>query len=77
MNIDRRGFLVASSSALVLGKSGLLDGAPGQPPESSESPDHGRGGRRIEGGPIAVYTTADNTNLRLSATDTLAFKHAE
>src|SRR4029453_824781 len=30
---------------------------------------------KIEGKEIIVYTTADNTDHRLSATDTLAFKH--
>ena len=72
MNIDRRGFLVASSSALVLGKGGLLPLAPQQPPVSLEPNETNRTG---EGSEISVYTTADNTNLRLSATDTLTFKH--
>jgi glucosylceramidase len=70
MNIDRRGFLVASSSALVLGKSGILPTAaeltePLPPPEVE---------RDFAPSEIKTYTTADNTSLRLSATDTLTFK---
>src|SRR5260370_5819620 len=69
MKIDRRGFLVASSSALVLAKSQLSSSsAYVQPSETSEPLE-------IEGREVAVYTTADNTNYRLSATGTLAFKH--
>ena len=70
MTIDRRGFLLASSSALVLGKTNLLDAAREQAPEQPEPPafDHS-----VEARPIAVYTTADKTDFRLSATDTLAF----
>src|ERR1700682_1320978 len=71
MKIDRRGFLVASSSALVLGKTKLSPAAYEQPSETPEPPEFGR---RIEAKEIAVYTTADKTNYRLSATDTLTFK---
>ena len=72
MKIDRRGFLVASSSALVLGKTKLSPAAYEQPSETPEPPEIDRS---IEGRQIAVYTTADKTNYRLSATDTLTFKH--
>jgi glucosylceramidase len=71
MKIDRRSFLVASSSALVLGKTKLSPAAYEQP---SETPDPPEIDRRIEGRSIAVYTTADKTTYRLSATDTLTFK---
>ena len=71
MKIDRRGFLVASSSALVLGKSQLASAAYEQPSDSSEP--HETGGA-IEAREVTVYTTADKTNHRLSATDTLTFK---
>src|SRR6202048_1432815 len=71
MKIDRRGFLVASSSALVLGK-GKLSPAVYEPPEPLEPPDTAPS---VVGREIAVYTTADKTNYRLSATDTLTFKH--
>jgi glucosylceramidase len=70
MKIDRRGFLVASSSALVLGKSRPLL-AEEQPVETPEAPEIDRG---IEAREITVYTTADKTNYRLSATETLTFK---
>ena len=71
MKIDRRGFLAASSSALVLAKSQLSSAANAQPSETSE-PLEIEG--RIEGREVAVYTTADKSNYRLSATDTLTFK---
>src|SRR5436309_584390 len=55
MKIDRRGFLVASSSALVLAKAQaqLSSAASVQPAEISEP-------LSIEGREVAVYTTADN-----------------
>src|SRR5258705_4127685 len=71
MKIDRRGFLVASSSALVLAKSQLSSAAYVQRSETSE-PLEIEG--RIEGKEVAVHTTADNTDYRLSATNTVAFK---
>src|SRR5215216_6295216 len=61
MKIDRRSFLAASSSALVFAKSQL----------ASEIFQLAGG---IEGREVAVYTTADKTNYRLSATNTLKFK---
>jgi glucosylceramidase len=72
MKIDRRGFLVASSSALVLGKTPLSP-APYEPP--SETPEPPEIDRTVEGRQIAVYTTADKTSYRLSSTDTLTFKY--
>lgn len=63
MKIDRRGFIAASSSALVFARSQLS--ATGR-----ENPVH----PSVEGREIAVYTTADKTNHRLSATNTLKFK---
>jgi glucosylceramidase len=71
MKIDRRGFLVASSSALVLGKSGVLAATSEPSAETPEPPEIDR----LVGKEIAVYTTAANTNYRLSATDKLTFKH--
>src|SRR5207244_1039691 len=70
MKIDRRSFLVASSSALVLGKGKLSPTAYEQPSETPEPP----GLERIEARDVAVYTTADKTNYRLSPTDKLTFK---
>ena len=72
MKIDRRGFLVASSSALVLGKSQLSSTALEQPSETPEPPRARHESRRRE--TVTVYTTADKTNHRLSATDKLTFK---
>ena len=72
MNIDRRGFLVASSSALALGKAGLL---PSASPSESETPEPVEASRSVAGSQVSVYTTADNTTLRISPTDTLTFKH--
>ncbi len=68
MKLDRRDFLVASSSALVLTKTQLSAAEYVQPSETSEP-------FSVEGKEIAVYTTADNSKHRLSATDTLTFKH--
>jgi glucosylceramidase len=65
MKLDRRGFLVASSAALVLAESKLSAAEKG--PEASRP-------LSIEGREVAVYTTADNTEHRLAATDTLVFK---
>jgi glucosylceramidase len=71
MTIDRRGFLTASASALALGKSGLSSltklesmSVPSAPPESE----------RIAASEVTVYTTAANTDFRMSATAKLAFK---
>src|SRR5438552_12367842 len=71
MKIDRRGFLAASSSALVLAKSQLSRAAHTQPSETSEPLEIDR---RIEGREIAVYTTADKTSHRLTPTETPVFK---
>src|SRR5215212_4646179 len=58
MKTDRRTFLAASSSALLLA----------HPKLSSLS------NAKIEGREVAVYTTADKTDYRLAATNTLTFK---
>ena len=71
MTIDRRSFLIASSSALVLGNTRFSLGESEPAPEAPEPPTLDR---RMEGSPITVYTTADKTDYRLSATDTLTFK---
>src|SRR5438309_2261066 len=67
MKIDRRGFLVASS-ALALTKTQLSATKYVQPSETSEP-------LSIEGREVTIYATADNSSYRLSATDTLTFKH--
>ena len=71
MKIDRRGFLVASSSALVLAKTGISAAESVPASEASEPLSIAR----IEDREVAVYTTADNSNHRLAATDTVTFKH--
>jgi glucosylceramidase len=71
MKIDRRGFLVASSSALVLGKTKLSPTASEQPSEPADPRDINTD---LQGRQVAVYTTADKTTSRLSHTDTLTFK---
>jgi glucosylceramidase len=74
MKIDRRGFLVASSSALVLAKTQLAAADSVQASETSETSEPiSIGG--IADREVTVYTTADNSNHRLAATDRVAFKH--
>jgi glucosylceramidase len=70
MTIDRRDFLAASASALALGKAGLPLPARPSEPDAPATPDAGA----LQAREITVYTTADNTDYRLSATDTLAFR---
>jgi glucosylceramidase len=68
MKIDRRNFLLASSSALLLTQGSKSVNAQKRrtpkPPKIFSA----------DGRQIMVYTTAKDTALRLSATDTLAFK---
>ena len=68
MKIDRRTFLAATSSALALGKKPLLTTEEPALPEISDLD------RDLQGKSIAVYTTAANTDFKLSRTDTLSFK---
>src|SRR6185295_15572564 len=67
MKIDRRGFLAASSSALVLANT-QLTAAKSLLPSKDSTPF------AIEGKEITVYGTADNTTQRLTPTDKLTFK---
>ena len=71
MKIDRRGFLAASSSALVMAKTQL---APAEPIKASEPSAPLSIAERIAGREVAVYTTADNSDYRLAATDSVTFK---
>jgi glucosylceramidase len=71
MKMDRRSFLAASSSALVLSKTQLSSAAE---VERSEIQEPAEIEGRIEGRVVTVYTTADNSDHRLSRTETLAFK---
>src|SRR5689334_7559569 len=60
MKLDRRTFIVGSSSALVFAKSGLSFSRTSNAPAQTRQ--------------ITVYTTAENTNHRLSQTATATFK---
>src|SRR3954471_22633201 len=71
MKIDRRNFLAAASSALVLAKTQLSAAADTRP---AIQPSEVAGPLPVEGKEVAVYTTADNSDFRLSKTDTLTFK---
>ncbi len=68
MKIDRRGFLAASSSALVLAKAGVSTAELIQPSETLKPIS-------AEGREVTVYATADNSNQRLTATETVPFTH--
>src|ERR1700752_388016 len=71
MKIDRRGFLLASSASL-LAQTQLPIAFGKSSPEHSESAEIGL----FPSAPkqVSVYTTADKTDYRISATDTLSFK---
>ena len=67
MKMDRRRFLAASTSAIAIGQLPLAtneESTPEIPPLDTN----------LQGRPVTVYTTADKTSLRLSRTETLAFK---
>jgi glucosylceramidase len=70
MTIDRRGFLSASASALVLGKSGLSLTTP-EPSSDAPAPPQAE---RVQGKEITVYTTAADTDYRLTPSARLTFK---
>src|SRR5437868_9813630 len=70
MKINRRDFLLASSSACLLTQRAQTSSAQTRrraaaPPKTFSA----------EGRKVVVYTTAENTDHRISATDTLTFKH--
>ena len=67
MKIDRRNFLFLSSAAL-LAQSRLSFGS--GKPQNTRSKSSVTGPAKQ----VAVYTTADKTDHRISATDTLTFK---
>ena len=70
MTMDRRNFLSTSASAIALGKSGLPLSALEGKSDTEETPEI----EPVEAREITVYTTAANTDYRLSATDKLPFK---
>lgn len=67
MKIDRRGFLLASASALVLSETRPSAAAAISPAAKARSSS-------VRGGEVTVYTTADKTDYRLAATATVPFK---
>src|SRR5438270_240931 len=69
MKLNRRDFLLASSSACLLTQAVRPSSA--QTRRSSAAPKT----FSAEGRRVAVYTTAEKTDYRLSATGTLTFKH--
>ena len=66
MKIDRRDFLLASSATLVSSRLSLA----ARHQRNKQVPVVSTTGRQV-----AVYTTAANTNLRISPTATAPFKH--
>src|SRR5206468_6564114 len=68
MKIDRRDFLVASSSAFLLAAGVQPDQAQKRTASNSSSKNS------AEGKKITVFTTAKDTSYRLAATGTLSFK---
>ena len=71
MKVDRRNFLVASSAAL-LAQSKLAAGS-GKPDDNQPTSEAAEPFSAIAK-QVKVYTTADKTEHRISATDTLTFK---
>lgn len=70
MELDRRAFLSASASAIALGTVGLPLPAT-EPGSTTPAPlDVGN----LQGREITVYTTAANTDLRISPNDKVTFK---
>jgi len=71
MKIDRRGFLLTSSAALLAANKLSLGASKSESNRSSSS-----SGRppAADGKQVTVYTTADKTTHRIAATDTVNFK---
>ena len=67
MKINRRNFLIASSAAGVLSQTGKISFAAEKESENKEK-------FVVDGKKVTVYTTAENTDLRISANGMLDFK---
>ncbi len=67
MKINRRDFLVAGSAAGILAKTGL-------PTFAADKTSNKNSETILADKKVSVYTTADKTELRLTATETLSFK---
>src|SRR5690348_16517260 len=70
MPLRRREFLSASASAIALSKVGLPLPSFGSESQMAPPPELGN----LQARPITVYTTAANTDKRISADGTLTFK---
>ena len=73
MSINRRSFLLTSSSAYLL--THLARPSLAQPLAQSHRPAVNSKQSSLEGKQVAVYTTAEKTDYRISATGTATFKH--
>lgn len=69
MKINRRDFLLASTSAWLLARNVEAASAQKRQPSKTSRPSSN------EGRKVSVYTTAEKSEHRISATDTLSFKH--
>lgn len=69
MKINRRNFLVLSSSAALLAQN--IEPVLGQSKKSSKTAAKPFS---VEARKVTVYTTAQNSEYRITATDTLSFK---
>src|SRR5947209_17734077 len=69
MKMNRRDFLLASSSACLLTQQARTSSAQTRRRPAAPLKTFSAAGRKV-----AVYTTAENTEHRISPTDTLTFK---
>ena len=67
MKINRRNFLIASSAAGILSQTGKISFAAGKESEEKEK-------FVVDDKKVSVYTTAENTDLRITPNGTLDFK---
>ncbi|MEO6590411.1 MAG: glycoside hydrolase family 30 beta sandwich domain-containing protein [Pyrinomonadaceae bacterium] len=67
MKVNRRDFLVAGTAAGVLAKTGL-------PAFAAEQNSNDNSNKFLADKKVSVYTTAENTELRITPTDSLSFK---
>jgi glucosylceramidase len=68
MKMNRRGFLLASSSAWLMARRAQPASAQSRPARTASR------SLSTDGKKVAVYTTAEKTDYRISLTDTLTFK---
>src|SRR5689334_11064200 len=68
MRMNRRGFLLATSSAWLMARHARPSSAQNRRASAAPKPVS------TDGRKVAVYTTAEQTDYRISLTDTLTFK---